>query len=155
VGKGASRELSQAEDVEVPLNEALSARLDAALERLDAIEPKFKAARDEERFAQSSKLWHRACAEMDVHLRTVAKVLIRTHQLNFDVGSEGGGVKASPWIEEMGSVFPRLYFRLDGFQVLAVSDGRTLATIRLQNLAYEFVEQAVVEWVAASVDDRA
>lgn len=154
MGHGPARELSRGDEREVELNPELASRLDAALERLDRLDGKFRAAREEERFAQSSKLWHRTCAELDEHLRTLGKVLIRTHQLNLDIGCEGGGVKAMPWMEEMGQAFDRLLFKLDGNEVVAFSGSRTLLRGPVRSLTYEWVERAVAEWVVASVEHR-
>lgn len=154
MGLGHGRELAHAEDVDATLNEELSRRLDAALDRLDRMDPKFKAARDEERFAQSSKQWHRICGELDQHLRAIAKVLIRTHQLNLDIGCEGGGPKAMPWMEEMGQVIERLTFRLENGEAVAEVGRQRLTSAKLRDVSYAFVEQAVAEWVVASVERK-
>jgi hypothetical protein len=154
VGHGPARELSGGESKVVELNPELSSKLDTALERLDRLNAKFKAARDEERFAQSSKAWNRVCGEIDGYLRSVAKALIESHQLNLDIGSEGGGVKAKPYLEEMTQVFERLYFRLDGDQAIASFGTRTVATTRIKELDYAWVEKAVVDWVVMSVEGK-
>jgi hypothetical protein len=138
----------------VELTPELSSKLDVALEKLDKVNAKFKAARDEERFAQSSKSWNAVCGEIDTHLRNVAKTLILSHQLNLDIGSEGGGVKAKPWIEEMSQVFERLYFRLEGDQAVAFYGSRTVATTRIKEIDYTWIERAVVDWVVMSVEQR-
>jgi hypothetical protein len=154
VGHGPARTLSGGEDKLVELSPELSSKLDVALEKLDKLNAKFKAARDEERFAQSSKIWNKTCGEIDGHLRNVAKTLVLSHQLNLDIGSDGGGVKAKPWIEEMSQVFERLFFRLEGDQVIASFGSRTVATARIKDMSYSFVEQAVVDWVVMSIEQR-
>lgn len=154
MGHGAARELAQGDAGGRELEPELVAMLDAALEKLDAKDEKFKAARDEERFAQRSKLWHKACGELDVHLRGVANVLIKTHQLNLDIGNEGGGLKSTPWIEEMAGVLPRLCFSLDGTTVVASCGGQALASASVQQANYAFVERAVVAWVVAIAEKK-
>lgn len=154
MGHGPARELARAEDKEVELNAELSARLDVALARLDKLDARFRAAREEERFAQNTKIWNRLCAEIDGHLRTMAKVLFTSHQLNLDIGSDGGGMKARPWMEEMGQTFERLWFKLDGGQVVASSGARTIATAKLKEITYAWVERAVVDWVVGSAEQK-
>ncbi|MEQ1505439.1 MAG: hypothetical protein ABMB14_24620 [Myxococcota bacterium] len=151
MGHGPARELAGPESNVVELDPGLAAILDTALDKLDRVDPKFKATRDEERYAQTTKAWHRSCAELDAHLRLVGKVLFTSHQLNLDIGSEGGGVKARPWIDEMNKVFERLWFVLEGTEVVATSGGATIARAKLKDVSYGWVERAVVDWVVGVV----
>jgi hypothetical protein len=154
VGHGPARELASNDQELVELDTEQAARLDAALERIDRISAKFKAARDEERTSQTTKLWHRRCAEIDAHLRAMAKVLIGSHQLNLDIGSDGGGLKARPWMEEMGQTFERLWFKVEGTNVVATSGSRTIATTRVKDIDYAWVAQVVVDWVVGAAEQR-
>lgn len=155
MGHGASRELTQGVARELVLSDELTAKLTAALEKLDRIDPKFKSARDEERFAQITKTWHRLCAEIDGHLRSVAKLLIHTHQLALEVGSEGGSINAKPFIDENGGSLERLYFKLHENAIVVVSGQRTILTASLKDVSYEWVENAVVEWAVNTIESRA
>jgi hypothetical protein len=131
----------------------LSARLDAALEKVDKRDQKFKAARDEERFAQTSKAWNRLCAEIDAHLRAVAKAVVQSHQLNLDIGCDGGGINAKPWIEEMGGVLERLSYKVDDRSIVAFTKRAVIATIPIKGgVSYDWIEGTVVDWVVSCSD---
>lgn len=153
MGHGPARELSSGVTRELVLSPELTARLDVALEKLDRMDPKFKGARDEERFAQITKTWHRLCAEIDGHLRHVAKLLISTHQLALEVGSEGGSINAKPFMEENGGALERLYFKLQDNGIVVVCGPRTLTTQSLKDVTYEWVEEVVVEWTVNCVEN--
>lgn len=154
MGHGPARTLATGDDTEIPLDPGVASRLDEALARLDALDAKFRMGRDEERFALATKLWHRACAELDTHLRTLAKVLIRTHQLNLDIGCEGGGVKAMPWFEEMGQTFERLSFKLENLQVVAFSGREVLGSVAVSAMTYAWIEQMAGEWIVRAVANK-
>ncbi|MEQ1570144.1 MAG: hypothetical protein ABMA64_31210, partial [Myxococcota bacterium] len=151
MGKGGARELQSGNQEVAPIRPELAARLEQALGVLDQLNPTFKSGRDEERYAQTTKAWHRVCAEVDHHLRTLGKALVESHQLSLDIGSDGGGVNAKPWIEEIGGSLDRLWFKLDGAKVVAFFGQRGLGEASLYDLTYEWVEQMVVEWVVAGV----
>lgn len=140
---------------ERPMSDALSAKLDSALEKVDKRNPKFKAARDEERFSQTSKAWNRLCTEIEQHLRAVAKALVQSHQLNLDIGSEGGGINAKPWIEEMSGVLERLSFKIDNRAIVATTQRGVIGMTPLKDgITYDWIEGMVVEWVLACAEAR-
>jgi hypothetical protein len=152
VGHGASRELGGGE-VEVPaLGPEHASKLDAALGSLDGLDPRFKEQRDEERTSQLTKAWHRLGSQIDADLRLIAKSVIASHQISLDVGSEGGGIKARPWMEETGGALERLYLGLDADgRMLASVGGRTLGTCTLPEVNYAWLEQVVVDWIVDCV----
>lgn len=154
MGSGPARELGGPGGPVKALSPTLAARLTAAVQRLDKLDPQFKQARDDERMGQLAKAWGGACTEIDAHLRAVAQVLIFSHQISLDMGSEGGGRGAMPWIEETGYKFKRLYFRLeDDGTVVAVAADRTIASAPdLAAISYDWVEQTVVDWVVSSIE---
>lgn len=147
MGKGAVREAVQDNREIIPLNTERATRLSAALEKLDRIKPAFKSARDEERYAQMSKTWHRLCSEMDGNLRLINKGLHQSHQLSLDVGSDGGGINTKPFVEEIANTFERIVFRLEGTRVLAVSGGQILLEGPPEDVNYEWLERALIEWI--------
>ncbi|HHO50156.1 MAG TPA: hypothetical protein ENK18_04600 [Deltaproteobacteria bacterium] len=154
LGLGASRELKQQDRPQRPLEPELHERLTTALDKLDQLNPAFKASRDEERGAQMVKLWNRTCKDIDAHLRTLAKVLIDSHQLSLDMGSDGGGRGTRPWLEETSMAFQRLIFRLEDETVLATTGDRILARGSLDEVTYDWVQSAVVAWVVTSVEQH-
>ncbi|MBX2801733.1 MAG: hypothetical protein KTR31_28905 [Myxococcales bacterium] len=152
MGLGAPRENQQPDKPLKPLTPETSRRLGEALQHFDQLHPDFKQGRDDERDAQRAKIWNRTCKEMDGHLRQVAKVLINSHQLNLDMGSDGGGRGTKPWIEETSSRFDRLYFRLEGDTVIAsFGQDQEVGRGTIDGITYDWIEQAVVEWVIRSV----
>jgi hypothetical protein len=155
VGHGPARTLGQETQPDIELAPAHVERLDVALRRIDEVDEKFRAGREEERFAQSSKLWQAKCAEIDEHLRALAKVLIKSHQLNLDIGVDGGSVKARPWISEMSGVLDRLWFRLEDSQAIATWKDVQIASVAARDLSYAWVESAVVEWVVKVAEQAA
>lgn len=153
MGKGAARELSHSDDEPQPLEEDLAQRLAEALEKIDRIKPAFKSTRDEERYAQMSKAWHRLCGEIDAHLRQVGKSIHASHQLSLDVGSDGGGINTKPFIEEISGAFERLVFRLEDTKVLATSAGRSILVGTVADVSYDWIKRAVVDWVVFSAEN--
>ena len=150
-----SRELSTGDTVEIPvLGPEHTTKLDAALGALDKLDQRFKEQRDEERISQLTKAWHRLGAEIDGHLRIIAKSVIASHQISLDVGSEGGGIKARPWLEETGGALERLYFGLVDGQMVASVGGRQLGTTSLKQVDYAWLEQMAVDWIVDSVANR-
>lgn len=151
MGHGPARELST-ESGEIPdLRPELAAKLSAALDKLDAVNADFKQKRDDERLAQLVKSWNKTCREIDDHLRLVAKVLIASHQLSLDIGSDGGGFTTKPFLEEMRDIFPKLQFRLneDG-TVDAVCAGEHLGKRKVADIDYAWIEEMAVDWAARS-----
>lgn len=155
MGHGAPRELEQNDEPERSLDPAVHAELSRALDKMDRSNPAFKASRDEERGAQIVKLWNRTCKEIDAHLRALARVLINSHQLSLDMGSDGGGRGTKPWLEETSMAFDRLVFRLEDGTVLATTGDRVLTRGSIDDVSYEWIEAAVVAWVVSSVEQRA
>ncbi|MCB9685224.1 MAG: hypothetical protein H6738_06615 [Alphaproteobacteria bacterium] len=151
MGHGPARELST-ESGEIPeLRADLAQKLSAALEKLDATNAEFKQKRDDERLAQLVKSWNKTCREIDEHLRLVAKVLIASHQLSLDIGSDGGGFTTKPFLEEMREIFPKLQFKLnEDATVDAVSDGVHLGKRPVAEIDYAWLEEMAVDWAARS-----
>lgn len=155
MGHGPSRELAQGNDREIPPpSPELLAKLDEALGTLDRLDERFKAQRDDERSSQLTKAWHRLGSRIDEELRSLAKVLIASHQISLDVGSEGGGVKARPWMEETGGSLERLYFSLVDGKVVAQVGKVQLGVTGLDEVDHAWLEKIVVEWIVASVELR-
>ena len=119
VGSGTPRR-DGGEPVEArPLSPQINAALQRALARLDQAVPAFKSVRDEERDSQLSKMWSRKCKEIDDLLRVISNTLLESHQVALDQGSEGGGRSQRPWLEETSHSIERLYFQLNGNEVVA------------------------------------
>jgi hypothetical protein len=141
--------------VERTLNPELAPKLTQALKLMDQLDADFKAARDEERYAQLSKKWNRVTKEISDMGRQLAKVLIQSHQLSLDVGIEGGGPKAKPWIEETSMKFERLYLVLnDDSSVDAMFKDEKIGTGHVDELTYEWYEQMVAEWLVRAIQSK-
>ena len=149
-----SRPPTQTEPTGRPLAAEVSARLGAALEQMDHLDPQFKANRDEERNMQMVKIWNRTCSTIDGHLRALAKVLINSHQLSLDMGSDGGGRSTKPWLEETSMRFERLVFRLEGQQVVVTSGDRAIGRGSIDDVSYDWIEEMVVAWVIGAVEAK-
>lgn len=151
MGGGAVRNLEEAFVPERPLDPELSARVGKALEHMDRIDPDFKARRDDERFQQQVKRWTSTSKEVETYLRAMGNLMHASHQLSLDIGSEGGGQAIKPFIEDLGQRFPRLFYKLEGAEIAAVSDGKELGRTKLEGINFDFVEKTVVIWVLRSV----
>jgi len=152
MGHGPARELQTATEEPPELDPAIAKRMAEALNKLDALDPEFKASRDEERDAQMSKNWGRKCKDINDHLRTVARVLIRSHQVGLDNGSFGGGRQTQPWIEETQGKLGRLMFQLAGDEVQVVSGEKLLGRGTLDEVTYDWIERMVVKWVILAAE---
>ena len=151
MGHGPARELESEAGPLPTLDPALAAKLTAVLDALDARDPEFKAARDEERLGLLIKQWNGTCREMDGYLRTIGKVLVQTHQLNLDIGSDGGGLAQKPFIEDLRMKFKKLQFKLDNDgTVRAVSGDDAIGSVAIDAVTYDTVLSLVVDWVAKS-----
>ncbi len=102
MGHGGARELEDDSGPAKILDPAVAAKLTAALTKFDAANPAFKSSRDDERYMQIVKAWGRAVSTIQGNLRTAIKVFLLSHQLSLDVGCDGGGQGAKPWVEELG-----------------------------------------------------
>ena len=129
MGSGAARELEAKVSSDRSMDPELSARLRSALEKLDKMDPDFKAGRDDERTQQLTKAWKGKCKEIDGMLRELGHVLINTHQVALDVGSDGGGRDTRPFFEDLAGKFPKLDFRLQGDKVVAVCNNRGICLL--------------------------
>ena len=147
MGSGEARELGGSIKASHDLNQELSARLGAALTKLDQADPEFKQARDDERLQQQSKTWKALCKDMDVMMRELAFLLINTHQVGLDVGSSGGGRDTRPFFEELSGKFPRLEYRLQESTVVAVCNNRGIAQTDMNGVTFEWIEQSAVTWM--------
>lgn len=155
MGHGPSRELAGGEEREIPRpGDELIAKLDVALATLDRLDPRFKTQRDDEKLSQMSKAWHKLGSEMDGHLRIIAKAIIASHQISLDVGSEGGGPKARPFVEETGGALERVYFSLADGKVTANVGQKQLGVVRIDEVDYAWLERMVVDWIVAAVELR-
>ncbi len=151
MGHGAPRELGGSQGPLPELPAELATKLTVALAQLDSVNSEFKSARDDERDLQLVKAWNSTCKRIDEYLRTAGKVLINSHQLSLDFGSEGGGKRTSPWVEESGLHIERLSIKLDGSAVVAVSSDNEIVRGKIEDVSYEWVLRAVVQWAVASV----
>jgi hypothetical protein len=151
MGHGPARELEGATGPLPELDEALAAKLSAALEKLDAKDPVYAEQREQERIGIMAKEWNGVCRDIDGHLRIVGKVLVASHQLNLDIGSDGGGLAQKPFMEDLRMKFPKLQFVLD------VAKGRVYARCKdaeygsapLEGIDYDFCINAVCAWATA------
>ncbi len=153
MGHGPARELGGDTGPLKDLNPELAKRLTAALDRMDTVDAEFKKSRDDERLAQLVKAWNKICREIDGYLRDMAKVLIASHQISLDIGSDGGGIATKPFMEDMRLKFPKLQFKLneDGI-VEAVAGDMKYGRIPVNDIDYEWVEKMCCEWVIASAE---
>lgn len=154
MGSGAARELESEETVVPNLDAESAAKLTTALNAFDAIDADFKSSRDEERYAQNVKTWNKVCKDVEDNLRLVGKVLNASHQLSLDMGVEGGGPNARPFIEEVSGKFGKLEFKMVDGMVEAVFEGQVLGNTGLHGVDYGFIEPCVVNWLVAAVHKR-
>ena len=149
MGHGPARELSNESDDIPDLPPELAAKLTAALDQLDASNPEFKQKRDDERLAQLVKSWNKTCRSIDESLRVIAKVLIASHQLSLDIGSDGGGFTTKPFLEEMRETFPKLQFKLnEDSTVDAVSGDMHLGKCNVHEIEFDWLLEMAVEWAS-------
>jgi len=152
MGSGAPRELGGPQQELPPVPADLSTKLTFALAKLDQLNAPFKQARDDERSLQTNKAWNAKCKEIDAHLRLGALVLINSHQLSLDIGSDGGGIRTAPWTEETAMAFAKLSIKVeeDG-SIAAVSDGETILSGKMEDIDYDWVLKAMIEWAVKAV----
>ena len=153
MGSGAARQEEQEVEVQ-ELSPQVNTAIARALERLDASNPLFKESRTEERDSQLTKQWNKTCREIDGYLRGLMQVMIATHQLSLDQGSDGGGRNQRPWLEETTGAIDRLYIKLDGIEAVAYTGDTELLRGPVTRMSYGWVEEAVVNWVLTAVDQR-
>lgn len=151
MGGGAVRNLEEAFVPERPLDPQLSAKIASALARMDQLDADFKARRDDERFQQQVKLWTTTSKVVETYLRAMGNLMHGTHQLSLDIGSEGGGQAIRPFMEDLGQRFPRIYFKLDGAEIVATVENKPIGRCPLDSIDFDFVEKMVVDWVLRSV----
>lgn len=156
MGHGAARELESATGPLPELDAALAEKLTAALEKLDAADPVFAEQRENERVGLMAKEWNGVCREIDGHLRTIGKMLIASHQLNFDIGSDGGGLAQKPFMEDLRMKFPKLQYTLDVAtrQVMARCGRDIYGTTELTSVDFDFCVQTVCDWSVGEAAKR-
>lgn len=138
------------------LSPQLNAALERALSRLDQVDERFRDQRAEERNSQMIKRWHLVCKEIDEHLRAIAQVMIESHQLSLDMGSSGGARQIRPWLVETTNTLDRFEIWLDDNDEVVAQVGDTeLLRGPVERVSYDWVEEAVVNWVLTSVDLKA
>jgi hypothetical protein len=151
MGHGAARELEGAGGPLPELDPALAAVLTDVLNKLDARDPVYKAAREEERLGLLIKRWNGICRDLDDHLRVIGKVLINTHQLSLDIGSDGGGMSQKPFLEDLRQKFTKLQFRLEGDGMIGVVAGDLkVGRGSPDEVDFDWTMRMVVEWVVQS-----
>jgi hypothetical protein len=150
MGHGAARELDTGSGPLPDLDEALSAKLSAALEKLDAADPDFAEQRENERLGLIAKEWNGTCRVIDGYLRTIGKMLIQTHQLNLDIGSDGGGVAQKPFLEDLRAKFPKLQFVMviEEEKVIARCGESIYGSSPLDEVSFDFCIESVCNWAA-------
>ncbi len=148
MGHGAGRELEGATGPLPELDDALSAKLTDVLNELDAADAEFAEQRENERLGLMAKRWNTTCRGIDDHLRTIGKMLMHSHQLNLDIGSDGGGVSKKPFIEDLRMKFPKLQFTMavEEEAVIARCGESTYGSIALADVTFEFCVEAVCNW---------
>ena len=148
MGHGPARTLETASGPLPELDEATAARLSAALEKLDAADPVYAEQREQERIGLMAKEWNAVCREIDDHLRTIGKMLIQSHQLNLDIGSDGGGLAQKPFMEDLRMKFPKLQFtmNIDDRTVVARCGDASYGTVPLGEVDFDFCLKAVCDW---------
>ena len=151
MGHGAARELESATGPLPERDEATSAKLSAALEKLDASDPTYAEQRENERIGQMSKEWNGVCREIDGHLRIVGKMLVKSHQLNLDIGSDGGGLAQKPFMEDLRMKFPKLQFVLDidSRQCIAKCGDASYGSVPIDGISFDYCLNATVDWAVA------
>ena len=154
MGHGATRTLAEEGASDRELNEELAKRLTVVMDRFDTLDAEFKAARDDQRFAQRAKHWGQLAKTVDGHLRVLSNVLHESHQLSLDIGSDGGGHSIKPWMEDLGRKFGRIDFRLDGGNIRARAGTQELGMVPMDQVTYEWCEQMVVDWLVRAVEAR-
>jgi hypothetical protein len=155
MGHGAARELESASGPLPDLDPALAERLDVAMAKMDTLDAEFKSSRDDERLAQMSKRWNAVCKQVDADFRTIAKVLVNSHQLSLDMGSDGGGIAIKPWMEDTQGKFERLSLRLTADDdVVASIGGRDFARGKPEDVDFDWLMKLVVEWLVQSVEGK-
>lgn len=136
-----------------PLSPQLESALEHALTRLDAVNEGFRDSRTDERNSQMVKRWNQICKEINGYFRAISTVLIQTHQLSLDMGSMGGGRAIRPWLEETTNTLDRLVIKLDDNDEVVAMVGETeLLRGPVDRVSYEWVEEAVINWVLTAVD---
>ena len=153
MGLGAPRQEDQAVEAR-PLSDEANRALREALTQLDGVNESFRESRDLERDSQLLKLWNRKSKEVVAILRGVAKTMIDSHQLSLEMGSTGGGRNIRPWLEESSQAIDRLEFVLDDYEVVAKVGDQEVLRGPIDRVGYEWVEEAVVNWVLAAVDQK-
>ena len=154
MGSGPARPDVNSDVEERELTPEVSARLGAALRKLDAVDPEFKTNRDDTRYSQNVKAWGRLCRDIDTHLRGVGNAFHEAQQLSLDIGVDGQGANAKPWLEEMGRKLPKLYFRLHEGKVQSYSNNKLIAQGELTEITYEWIEACAVEWIIQTVEQK-
>jgi hypothetical protein len=156
MGSGPARELVTDSGPPKPLPDELAEKVEAALSKLDSIDPGFKERRADELFTQNVKAWTRTAKAMDAHLRAIAKTLINFHQLSLDIGSDGGGASTKPWLEETSMAFERIYFKLvDGTEVHATFQDEPILKGSVEDaLDRAWLEKAVTKWIQLAVQKK-
>lgn len=155
LGHGASRELGGDDAPLKDLPGDLAERLEVALKRLDQIDPEFGQSRVDERHQQLSGAWNDRCLQIVADLRQIGLVIVSTHQVLTDMSQDGAGIGATPWIEEGGMKLDRLCIRNHSGPVRAEC-GETiiLEAASLEEVDYDWLERAVVEWIIFSVGNK-
>ena len=153
MGLGGGRQESEKIPEGRPLSPQLESALEHALARLDATHEQFRDSRTDERNSQMVKRWNQICKEIDGYFRAISTVLIQSHQLSLDMGSLGGGRNIQPWLEETTGTLDRLIIKLDQNDDVVAMVGETeLLRGPVDRVSYEWVEEAVVNWVLTAVD---
>lgn len=152
MGHGPARELSDNSGPAKTLDATLAAKLSVAVQRLDALNPDWAQAREDERMSQLAKSWGGTSATIEGYLRSIGQAIILSHQISTDMGTDGGGREATPFIEETSDLFPRLEFSVqDDGSILAATEDLKIAEVQLEHLSYDWVERCVVEWLVTSI----
>lgn len=153
MGHGAPRDLggNEAELPELPAE--LSTKLTFALDKLDSLDATFKEARDDERAMQLVKNWNGTCKEIEANLRLAARVLITSHQLSLEIGSDGGGKNTEPWVEESNNAIAKLKIKLNAQNgtVTAHSGQNIVLETHINKVDFDWVLRAMVEWAVGAV----
>lgn len=155
MGHGAARELAGPDGPLKEIPAELSAKLKAALEKMDKHDPEFASTREDERHQQTSKAWTARAGEIVEELRAVCKAMVSEHQILCDTGMEGAGVGIRPYVEDTSNRFDKLEYKLEGIEVQATCTGTVLATApNMDAVDYDFLERATVEWLVWSVGQK-
>jgi hypothetical protein len=148
MGHGASRELAGKQELRV-LPEGLSKAVAQALTKMDESDEEFKKSRVDERYSQISMLWSNIGVDMAGHLRIITDAILANHQLSLEIGSDGGGLGAKPFVEESSFKIERLYFGLEQEEerMKAYFADTVVSRVALLDITYEWVEKAVCTWI--------